>query len=334
MKILLNYFVIFLFLFISAVFLTNISLFVINNPDEYNYLQIMNSSTGISFAIEPTVYFFSESARFFSDFFELEPIFFFYFQYIFIIQFFLIFAFLNFFKKSFFISYTLLLIWLLTYGLMHGIIQIRFGLASCIFFFLYSLFYRHSDDVKLMFLAYIPFGLLAFFSHYSSILSILSLFVIWYRNSFKNIDSGKVAHIIFIMVLLAFKFGYILNFLPEFLVARIGIYINSDDYEPVSNITILFSILCYILLIISPNLKSKKLNSLRIYGALGFIPYFITPELEILVRLGIPFQYLLLPYLFLTISYKRVFFFSTIPLLLFYLYKIYSSAKAFIGYLN
>ncbi|MDC4370981.1 hypothetical protein OHV45_13455, partial [Acinetobacter baumannii] len=108
----------------------------------------------------------------------------------------------------------------------------------------------------------------------------------------------------------------------------------NDELEGVSIATSVISFICYLTLILCPRLNDEKLNSLRIYGALGFLPYFITPELEILVRLGIPFQYLLLIYLFLTFRIKKVAILSTIPLLAFYSYKIFSSVGAFIGYLK
>ena len=86
-------------------------------------------------------------------------------------------------------------------------------------------------------------------------------------------------------------------------------------------------------MVLSPKLNDEKLNSLKIYGAVGFLPYFIVPELEILIRLGIPFQYLLLVYLVLTYKYRKMLVYTTLPLMVFYGYKVYSNLNAFLGYL-
>ncbi|WP_151690511.1 EpsG family protein [Acinetobacter junii] len=323
-----------LILFFLTYILVYISLFVIKNPDQYNYLIIMNSSTEFSLSIEPTVYLFSKIAKYFSGLFFIDPLVIFYSIYIFLIQFFLAHSFLNFFKNSIGKSIFLLIFWMMTYGLMHGLIQIRFGLASSIFVYLYSVYYLNPAGVRNIIFKLVPISFLAIFSHYSSIFSVFSLLFIWLRKSINNISSGKIIHIVFIVILVMFKFGSIFSFLPEFLMSRIGIYLNNDNYDEVSNIARYISFICYVFLILSPKLNSEKLNDLRIYGALGFIPYFIIPELEILVRLGIPFQYLLLPYLFLTLKFKKVLYFSTLPLGVFFSYKIYSSVNAFLGYLN
>ena len=247
---------------------------------------------------------------------------------------FLLLSYLNFFNKSVFLAFLGLVFWLFTYGLMHCLIQIRFGLSGCIVVYLYSLFFKRPYDKKLLLYSFPSLGFFAIFSHYSSIFSIFSLLLIWVRKAFYYINSGKIVHILFFIILLSFKFEFIYHLLPNFLIGRIGLYLNNDDYETVSSITRLISFFCYTTLVLSPKLKIQKLNDLRVYGALGFIPYLVIPEVEILVRLGIAFQYLLIPYLLLTLSYRRVLFYSTIPVLLFYFYKVFSSANAFIGYLN
>lgn len=82
----------------------------------------------------------------------------------------------------------------------------------------------------------------------------------------------------------------------------------------------------------SPKLNSVKLNNLKYYGALSFLPYFIVPEYEILIRLGVGFQYLLIPYLFLTIQFKKAIP-TTVLLVSFFSYKIYSASMALGSYL-
>ncbi|WP_044436826.1 EpsG family protein [Acinetobacter ursingii] len=334
MKINQKYFFIPLIQAFLAYALVYISLYVINNPDKYNYFLIFNSSEIFSYNIEPAVYFFSTFSRFLTSLFGGDPLFYFYFQYIFIMQVFLYFAFLNYFNKSIIISFLMQFFWLITYGLMHGLIQIRFGLASCIVFYIFSVFYVNYESIKKTIFTYAPTATLAFFSHYSSILSLLVLLFIWIKKFFYDAESYKIIHLFFLFSLVLFKFGAIFNFLPEFLLIRLSTYIDSTDYEPVSLLVSLMSFLCYVFLVITPKIQSNKLNSLRVYGALGFIPYFVVPEMEILVRLGIPFQYLLLPYLFLSFSYKRLVLLSTLPLTAFFIYKVYSSFNALLGYLN
>lgn len=133
--------------------------------------------------------------------------------------------------------------------------------------------------------------------------------------------------------MLLFKFGTIFSLLPEFLYGRIAGYLSGDQIEPVSALTMIISFFCYLLMILAPKSKNEINNSLRIYGALGFIPYFLVPDLEILVRLGISFQYLLIPYLLLTYKIKKMFLFTTFPLIIFFCYKFNSSFNAFIEYL-
>lgn len=327
-----NFFTI-LIIFITTIWLVYISLFVINNPDKYNYLIIMNTSTSFSLGIEPTVYFISSISRTMSLITGFEPLVFFYFQYIFLIQLFLIFSFLNFFKNSIVKSGLLLIFWLCTYGIMHCLIQIRFGLASSIVVYIFSLIYLHKDSANNFFLKPLILGVVAIFTHYSVIFSIFTIFLQYLRFKINKKNSYLISHVGFLLILIMFKLGELFNILPIFLMARISVYINSMDLEPVSDLARLVSFFCYFSLLLAPNLKNKVLNDLRIYGSLSFLPYFIIPEMEILVRLGIPFQYLLLSYLVLTYSYKKLLFFSTLPLLIFFSYKIYSGISAFISYM-
>ena len=225
-------------------------------------------------------------------------------------------------------SNILLLIWISVYWSIHLLIQIRFGLANAIFVYIYSFSYVKSSFSKISI-----FSLIGFFTHYSSILALMSFFMIYLRKVIFNKNSYKIVHISFMGFLLLFKFGAIFNILPSFLLGRISNYIGNDNLDSTSVISIYISLFCYIILVLSPKLNDEKLNSLKIYGAVGFLPYFIVPELEILIRLGIPFQYLLLVYLVLTYKYRKMLVYTTLPLMVFYGYKVYSNLNAFLGYL-
>lgn len=315
--------------FFTTLILTWVSLYLIENPDLGPYVSLFYYGDSSESTVEPTMYLFAFLAKLLSSFFSIDPILIFYFNYIFIIQLFLLFGFYNFAKKSIINSNILLFIWLLVYGTMHCLIQIRFGLANAIFIYVFSLFYANKSILKTYIL-----GFLDILTHYSSIFAVFSLFYIRIKDKLFQNTSYKLLHLTFITILLSFKFGFIFSILPDFIYVRLIGYLTNDELESVSILTSVISFICYLILIFCPRLNNEKLNSLRIYGALGFLPYFITPELEILVRLGIPFQYLLLIYLFLTFKIRKVAILSTMPLIVFYSYKIFSSVGAFIGYLR
>ncbi|MCU4325315.1 EpsG family protein [Acinetobacter johnsonii] len=315
--------------FFSALILTWISLYLIENPDLDPYISLFYYGDRSESTVEPTMYLLAFLAKSLSSFLSFDPILIFYFNYIFLLQVFLLFGFYNIAKQSIANSNILIFLWLLIYGVMHCLIQIRFGLANAIFVYIFSLFYSNKSFLNTYLLGF--FGIL---THYSSIFAIFVLFYLRVKGKLFQTLSYKLIHLSFIVILLSFKFSLIFSILPDFIYVRLNGYLTNDELEGVSIITSIISFICYSTLMLCPKLNDEKLNCLRIYGALGFLPYFITPELEILVRLGIPFQYLLLIYLFLTFKVKKVAVLSTIPLLAFYSYKIFSSVSAFIGYLK
>lgn len=318
------------YLFISSLFLVFISTNVIDNPDLDAYLTLLTTSTGFSLSIEPTIYLFSTISRFFSEIFFIDPIYIFYFQYIFLIQFFLILGFLKYTYGSLCKSLLILFAWFLTYGTLHSLVQIRFGLANAMIIYLFSL----SLSKKINFNFYL-ISVMAFFTHYSSVLAVACVNIINVKKSIFKIPISLFIHIVFIFFLLLFKFGHIFSFLPDFLMARLFGYLSDGDSANASGgiSSVIMSFFLYVILMLTPKIKDNISNNLRVYGALGFLPYFLVPNLEILVRLGIAFQYLLLPYLFLTFNLKKVLLFSTVPLIFFYIYKIYSNFNIFINYL-
>ena len=314
-------------LLVTTPILVWISLYVLKNPDMSAYTALLQSSSGFGLSIEPTIYVFSVVAIFFANMLMLDPVFLFYFQYIFLIQFFLILGFYNIVNRSLRNASFLLILWFLVYGVIHCLIQVRFGLANAVFLYTFSLLYNQSKTIKNYLLSF-----LAIFTHYSSVFAVISLLFIRLRKNLLNQNSYKMIHFGFIAILILFKLGSILNILPDFMLARLSGYL--DEGVSQSSLGLVYvSLACYLILILAPNVDNEKIKSLRVYGALGFLPYFIVPDLEIIVRIGIYFQYLLLPYLFLTFTSKRFVLFTTLPLLIFYGYKIYTAFNAFIGYL-
>ena len=297
------------------------------NPDKESYQSILLSDDVLGFSLEPIVGFISIISKRVSLYTGWSALFLFYFIHLFLMYFLIFSSFKNIFEGKIFISIFALVFLILTYGILHSFIQIRFGLANSLVLYVFSLLFSRSSYFKKIF-----FGGLAIFTHYSSILAVFSLFVIEFRKVQYNLNSYKLIHIGFVVILMLFNLGSIFNVLPEFLLGRIVGYLDNNMIDKTSIQSIYMSLIYYLILILSPKFNNFKLDSLRFYGALGFLPYFIVPDIEILVRLGIAFQYLLLPYLILTARYKKVLFFSTIPLSIFFLYKFYSGINSLIEY--
>lgn len=314
--------------FVFSLFITYISVYVIANPDLAPYESLLNITDKTDISVEPTIIFISFISKSVSEIFYVDSIYVFYYIYIYFISFFLLNSFYNFSRKSILRANLLFVIWFFLYGTMHVMIQIRFGLANAIYLYLFSFFWLYSFSVKKIFLAFF-----SIMTHYSIIFSIASLVVISFKNKLNNFNYYWYIHLVFIFLLVSFKFSFIFSFLPDFIYIRLANYINNGDLESISFLSTIVSVICYLLMILSPKIKDESVNALRYYGALGFLPYFIVPDIEILVRLGVAFQYLLIPYLFLSFRIRKVLFFTTLPLVSFLLYKINSNFSSFLGYL-
>jgi len=318
-----------LVIFNASFFLSYLARYFIRNPDINSYSDILFGSDSLSFALEPMIGVLSEVSRNIAIILGFDAIYILYFLHVFLINIIIFLAFKNFFRDKILLSFFALIIWNFTYGVMHSLIQIRFGLANAIFIYGFSLLFIPKKNIKIFIL-----GVLAFFTHYSSVLAVASLFIIRLRSSLDKKNSYIFIHLGFIIFLLLFKLGSLFSIMPEFMLARLSGYVGNNDLEQVSIFSIYISFICYVVLILAPKTNDEKVDSLRIYGALSFLPYFMVPELEIIVRLGISFQYLLIPYLFLTFRLKRVMLYTTLPLILFFGYKMFSSFNAFIGYMK
>ncbi|MDC4335775.1 hypothetical protein OHV32_13755, partial [Acinetobacter baumannii] len=86
--------------FFSALVLTWVSLYLIDNPDLGPYISLFYYGDSSESTVEPTMYILGFLAKFFSNILNIDPILIFYFNYIFILQVFLLFGFYNIAKRS------------------------------------------------------------------------------------------------------------------------------------------------------------------------------------------------------------------------------------------
>ncbi|MDG6897965.1 hypothetical protein A6A19_08255 [Actinobacillus delphinicola] len=312
-------------IFILSFFLTYISIFIIKNPDLLNYTALLLIKN-INFNIEPVNGFIGYISKLLSLYLGLNKIFLFYYIYISLIQLFMFRGFLNIFNRNKRKSFLLLIIWNMCYGTMHGLIQIRFGLANAFIFYLFSIIIGNNVS----FFKRLYWASLAFSSHYSVLLEgWIGLFIGFLRR--KLFTKKVIIFIGFVLILILMFSRYMIRLLPPFLYERLSGYLISDSINSPS--LILISISLYVVLLVSLILKNNKNDVMKALGIISFIPYFSIPSLEIMIRIGIAFQYLLIPYLFLTFKKKNEVILSTLPLALFFMYKIYSNINVFIGYL-
>lgn len=315
------------FILLLSLIYTYMAISTINNPDYKSYYNLVNSfnPSTFTFNIEPVLSLLSYISIYIYDLFGVDKVVTVYFLYIALMQFFL-YSGINNIVKDGFKSLLILIFYSSIYGTMHFLIQIRFGLANCLFVYLFSLLFTNSSIIKLNTIAS-----LTFFSHYSSILAIASVYVQKVKLFILSKKAAYGYNLIFALTLIAFTKFNLFYSLPDFLLGRLFLYLQGS-FESVSKFTIIISIFMYILLIFTKSINSK-FDVLRIYGAASFLPYILSPNFEILVRLGIALQYLLVPYFFLTYKYKKLLITSTLPLLFFYIYKMYSNFNALLSYL-
>ncbi len=310
------------FLLLVSILLAYVAIEVINNPDLGAYTTL--TQMGKDAPVEPVFGVIISVSKLIHEIIGVDTIFLVYFIHIYFIQIFLFLGFSNLYNKAYNKAFISVFFWFLLYSLIHLLIQIRFGLANSISFYVFSLLYTHYRILKVLF-----FSSFSFLTHYSSILIVLSNIFMKINTLFKH--KIMLIHSSFVIALILFKKGLLFSFLPSFMYVRIVSYLSG--YKTVSLPVVIISLILYVLLVLSPKIENRKINNLKLFGAISFIPYFIVPEYEILIRLGSSFQYLLIPYFFLTYRSKKMLLFSTLPLLLFFLYKIQSNINAFIGYL-
>ena len=326
-----NNFLLFFLLILLAFLLTFSALNLIYNPDLVNYIEIISNSDYSESAVEPMIALLSVVSKNISSVLPLNSIFLVYFLHIFTIVSCVFYGLKVSFNGSIAKGLIGLMTWLSMYGVIQCLIQIRFGMASSIAFLLFSLslFRRPNKGNKPWRFAY-----LAMITHYSSIFGATTILLLGRKLSFITSRKILLFHVGYAITLMLFKMSIIFSFLPEFMLARISIYINSEDTELVSWSTSLIALVLYILLLFRSTPNINKEDVLRLFGILSFLPYFIVPEIEILIRTGIPFQYLLITYLFLTYKKKSYLLTSTLPLIVFFSFKVWSNVGALIKYLG
>lgn len=298
---------------------TYIATELIENPDLPNYSELLNLC-GIDSAcpVEPSFWVISSIAKFI---FRSDALFGLYFIHIYLIYNFLYYGIYKKTKNNL-KSTIFILAWSLTFGVMHGLIQIRFGLACSILFFTFNLI--KSSTLKISSLAII--GVL---NHFSMIaFSLLTIAI----NKLKsiNIYSILLIHSILVCCLLLLSNYFFINLLPSALSSRVISYITSDSTEKISIATTIISTLIYLSLIIF----HSSSNPTRTLLAIGFLPYIITPNIEILIRLIVPAQYLLLSKIFYEKNNSKKEIITQSLLFIFFIYKIYSGISAFESYLQ
>lgn len=297
---------------------THIATSVIKNPDLANYSELLNLC-GIDkiCPVEPAFWIIASLSKILFLNIELYGL---YFIHIFLIYIFLYYG-IKKKTKSDIRSTLFILFWSTTFGVMHGLIQIRFGLACSILFYAFQSI--KSSNLKISLLSALGTA-----NHFSMILfSALSIF----KNFYKEINFSRILiiHLLLIFILIFSTQPTLLNFLPSALSSRFLAYLNSESEEVVSAATTGLSLILYILLLV---LYSPK-KPTRTLLALSFLPYIVTPQVEILIRTIIPAQYILLSTIFYenNFNYKEKTSYSL--LILFFAYKFYSGISAFESYL-
>jgi hypothetical protein len=200
-------------------------------------------------------------------------------------------------------------VWFFSFGVVHGLIQIRFGLACAISLYVLSI---PLSKFKSYFLS----GF-AFLTHFSTGLIFVSNLL--YR---KTLFSAAVFHFVTALILVSLKFGILSFFLPNFIESRLLVYF--DEKVGTSLFVIWLALFMEVYLVVFVFLK--KLPSAYLVAAIAFLPYLISPDNEIFIRLGVPFQYLLL---LLFVKDFRHLSFYLLPVFLFFSYKVLGSMLYF-----
>ncbi len=286
---------------ICALFLSYLATSVISNPDIKNYNVLLKwCSIQHPCAVEPVFWVFADAANYTNTgLFGLYAVF--------------IGATLFFISKSAAVvfgpstvrSAIFPFVWFVCYGILHSLIQIRFGLAAAVALFAVTTVASRVTRLTLT--------SVAFFSHFSA--ALISIVAITRSRSL----IFAIAINLFVACALLFLTSSMgLGLLPGFLSARLGGYLVES--VGVSTFTIAFALVMYLHLMVAVSLK--KLPADYAIAAVAFLPYFVTPAVEILIRLGVPFQYYLL-ILFVRDFKKRVL--TLAPISLFFAFKCFGS---------
>lgn len=199
--------------------------------------------------------------------------------------------------------------WLTTFGALHGLIQIRFGLACALAVFATTASY----SLRIKASAFVWAAL----SHFAVLLAFLALM----PRAVADRRLSLLTNLASLVAMFLIKTGTLFSLLPIFLSARISVY--SGNYaEAISLANQAISLILYLYLTIC--VLGRRLPPVFAVSAIGFLPYFIIPESEIIVRLGIPFQFVLLAGLCRNFKIGSGFLY---PVVAFFAYKTYSNVN-------
>ncbi|WP_458047873.1 EpsG family protein [Providencia stuartii] len=319
---------IFSFIFSITIILLSIlicylSIYIIYNPDKLNYISLIHSCSLLTpCPVEPSFWVISDCAQIISSLFDIDIVFTTYFLFQ-IITLYLIYLS----ALLFFDSYTKIIlfftIYLFCYSLIVITIQIRFGLALGFSTLAFSMLYN--NYTKNVYAIPITLGSLSHFS-------ILPLFIFIVKNIFNlKITLKKYLSIIifFTMLLYSIKYRLIFIILPDFVSARLYQYFitNLQPSSFFNQVVSIVLMLWFSIALFKIKRTDEKDRWLLLFGCISFIPYIVYPEMEILIRIFIPFQYLLMVFYIKTFIYSRYFILTTAPLTVFFLYKAFSSSS-------
>jgi hypothetical protein len=302
---LLTYFIAFLLSIFLANLLQSIAILKIFNPDIDNYYILYDfCSISSGCAVEPFFWMVSELGH------QLELDYgFLYFAYPFLTCFIILATAISWRGVGFVSRMAFVIIWFATFGVLHTLVQIRFGLACAFAVFAATAAYPQRTKVIAL--------ILGALSHFAVLLTLLSLL----PRVMTDRRLSLLANFASMFAVAAIKTGDVFNFLPRFLSARLLVY-SAGDLEALSllNQAISFSLYLYLTVCVF----CRRLPPIFSIAAIGFIPYFIAPDFEILIRVGVPFQLILLAAACQNLKKGSNFLY---PLILFFSYKVFSNVS-------
>lgn len=297
--------------FFTAIFLQNMAVVKFFNPDIDNYYLLYDAcSFSLRCSVEPFFWVIAEAGHQFQ--FDYS---FLYFVYPFLTCSIIFITAMSWKGVGIFARLAFCFIWFAAFGALHTLVQIRFGLACALAVLAVTSGYQlRAKTIILLF---------GISSHFSALLTLLALV----PRSLTDRRVSLIINLASLFVISAIKTGELFNILPRFLAARILTY-STQNAETLSLVSQWVSFSLYLYLTVC--VVGRRLPPVFGLAAIGFIPYFIAPDLEILVRIGVPFQLILLASVCQNMKTHLNFLY---PLIIFFTYKIYSNVS-YIFYLG
>lgn len=290
-----------LFGFSTTAILSLLSTLYISNPDLSNYRVLFFACSIFHFcSVEPIFWLISDLARALR--LELTGL---YAIYIFGTLFFISRAGNLILGARSYRSIIFIVLWFSTFGMLHTLVQIRFGLGAAIALYVIAL------ATSNMFAKF--FAIISVSSHFSMALVPLWVFL---RDFFHS--GFAVFNILVAFFLVFLQSDFFVNIFPSFFVGRIMGYLSGDSAVSLSAFSI--SLFFYIYIVVIYYLR--RVGADYLLAAIGFLPYIFARDFEIFIRFGVPFQY------FLLLIFVRDFFYRPItlfPVFAFFVYKFLST---------